>query len=81
MDLYQQLQDVTDANSFLAFANALLADRLADPAQWQHQTIEDFLGAALNWAESTQLGKIQGLAEVSPWKRCAVFLYSGKVCD
>ncbi|WP_035059786.1 DUF7660 family protein [Andreprevotia chitinilytica] len=92
MTLYEQLQNVTDPSSFLTFANALLADRRAEANQpaddtghasngWENHTIEDFLDAALRWAETTHLGKTQGLNEASPWKRFAMFLYCGKMYE
>ncbi|WP_148715913.1 hypothetical protein [Chitinolyticbacter meiyuanensis] len=83
--LYDQLQAVTDEASFLAFVAALHADRLVqeqgENTGWQAQGIAAFLEAALTWGETTQLGRTQGLRDASPWKRCAMLLYSGKVYD
>lgn len=76
--LYEQLQNVTDATSFLAFAHALLQDREQRGEQWSAQSIADYLTAALDWADSTHLGKTQGLNDAPPWKRFAMFLYYGR---
>jgi hypothetical protein len=49
---------------------------------WQNGTIEQFLEAALSWAEDTGFGRTQGLADnVVPWRRLAVFLYTGKIYE
>ncbi|KAF0811609.1 hypothetical protein IGB42_03898 [Andreprevotia sp. IGB-42] len=79
MTLYERLQNVTDATSFLAFAHALQQDRLEHAASWPQQSLEDYLAAALDWADSTHMGKTQGLNDAPPWKRFAMFLYCGKV--
>lgn len=90
------LDEVSDERSFLAFVEALKKDREADvraqgttpvdacgrgPGGWENHTIEDFLDAALSWAEATNLGATQGLEMASPWKRAAVFLYCGKIYE
>ncbi len=83
---------VTDEESFLAFVRELVADRrLATelnagphdaPRAWQNDSAEDFLSAALSWADDTQFGRTQGLVDtVSPWRRVAVFLYTGKIYE
>lgn len=92
----QFLQQVVDADSFLAFARALNADRTnavaaaqampgipADPAaqEWNNQTIEAFLGSAIAWAEDSQFGLSQGVPASNPWKQFAAFLYCGKIRD
>ena len=86
-------ETVEDEASFLAFVRTLAADsRFAArmdgspdggaPGGWQNATIEQFLGAALSWAEDTEFGRTQGLADdVSPWRRLAVFLYTGKIYE
>jgi hypothetical protein len=81
---------VHDRASFLAFVAALAADRRAsaaaeqgtqsspygtDAGGWNNVTIEDFLEAALAWAQSTGMGASQG--EPS-WQAFAAFLYCGK---
>ena len=86
---------VTDEASFLAFVRALAADqRLAvkleeqepsgygAPRGWQNATIEQFLEAAVAWAEDSDFGRRQNLsADASPWRRLAVFLYAGKIYE
>ena len=92
MELHEQLETVTDATSFLAFVRALTKDREAEAGRaiddfgrgengWENHSIEDFLGAALSWAEATNIGATQGLSDASPWKRFAVFLYCGKIYE
>lgn len=96
MDLTAQLAAVVNEASFLAFVKALAADRRSDTsaersanpspygpsaAGWENQTIEHFLEAAVAWAEATNMGKSQGLAESNPWKRFAIFLYCGKIYE
>ena len=94
MELHELLEAVSDEKSFLAFVKALQEDReLAASAEkisgvltsiqrgWENTTIESFLEAAHSWAEDTQLGATQDLANASPWKRFAVFLYCGKTYE
>ena len=96
LDLYELLDAVKDEATFLAFANALRRDRideetaeLASPSSpygpgangWENQTIGDFLGGAIAWAESTNVGLTQGLDPSNPWKRFADFLYCGKMYE
>ena len=86
---------VTDEASFLDFVRALEADRrLAAKLEeqephgygalrgWQNATIEQFLEAAVAWADDSEFGRRQTLrVDVSPWRRLAVFLYAGKIYE
>lgn len=85
---------VHDRTSFFAFVAALAADRRAaaaaaapdnpygpGPGGWENVTIEDFLEAALAWAESTKMGERQGLPPEPTWKGFAAFLYCGKIYE
>jgi hypothetical protein len=86
---------VTDEPSFLAFVRELAADqRLAAnlekqephrhgaPRGWQNATIEQFLEAAVSWAEDSDFGRRQELGpDASPWRHLAVFLYAGKIYE
>lgn len=91
-DPSEALKRVVDEATFLNFVEALAANRRADasgqpdrfgrgPDGWENHTIEAFLGAASRWARDTGMGESQGLDEASPWKRFAVFLYSGKIYE
>ncbi|PKN26496.1 MAG: hypothetical protein CVU65_05455 [Deltaproteobacteria bacterium HGW-Deltaproteobacteria-22] len=96
MKLHEQLERVTDQESFMAFARALAQDRAsavqaeakspashygADAGGWENTSIEAFLEAAVAWAEDSNFGTTQGLATVSPWRKFAVFLYCGKIYE
>jgi hypothetical protein len=87
---------VHDRESFLTFVAALAADRRASAAAettapsspygpaaggWENITIEDFLEAALSWAESTGMGESQGLPVGPTWSGFAAFLYCGKIYE
>jgi hypothetical protein len=87
---------VTDENSFLKFAKALLADReLAEATEsahasnpygpdrggWENTTISEFLEAAIAWAEDSDFGRRQGSSLENPWQAFAVFLYCGKIYE
>ncbi len=80
MELHEQLDQVNDAESFLAFARALAADRGAND-DWQNTTIEDFLEGAVAWAEDSGFGVGQGMCEANPWGQFAAFLYCGKIYE
>ena len=81
MELHDQLEGVRDQATFLAFVGALAEDRRKRPESWENGSVETFLEAAVAWAEDTEMGATQGLAEASPWKRAAVFLYCGKIYE
>jgi hypothetical protein len=87
-DLDKQLENVSDAESFLKFVKALAVDREDEVAKekskpvspfgpgangWEQGTIESYLDAAVAWAEDSQ-----GLPKEPSWKAFADFLYSGK---
>ncbi len=95
-DLHSILESVSDEKSFIAFAKALMADRVDEVAKesdapsnpygagangWERGTIERFLDGAISWAEATDVGLRQGLKPNNPWKRFAVFLYCGKIYE
>ena len=90
------LERVNSEESLLAFIVALAKDRRQavvverensssaygpDAGGWENTSIEDFLEAAVEWAESTNFGLTQGLAADNLWKRFAVFLYLGKIYE
>lgn len=90
MQLHEKLEAVTDAASFLCFVQALIEDRKNSNGVdvtgrsdngWESHSIEDFLEAALAWAEATEVGATQGLSDSSLWKRFATFLYCGKIYE
>ena len=87
---------VHDRESFFAFVAALMADRRAsvaaervapsspygpDAGGWENVSIEDYLEAALAWAESTGMGESQGLPAEPTWRAFATFLYCGKIYE
>jgi hypothetical protein len=81
MQLSERLKVVTDEATFLAFVQALAADRRGDAEHWANGTIEDFLDAASAWAEDSEFGLKQGLSSASPWRKFATFLYCGKIYE
>ena len=95
-EMITRLKAVTDANSFLAFVHALVADRESavqrekaqpsspygpDAGGWESTRIETYLEAAAAWAESTDFGVSQGLDANNLWRRFAQFLNAGKVYE
>jgi hypothetical protein len=95
MQLVEALDSVVDSASFLEFARLLAEDRIDEVQKeairpsspygpgangWENRSIEGFLHAAIAWAEETEVGLSQGLAD-NPWKRFAVFLYCGKIYE
>jgi len=94
--LHELTDEVNDEKTFLVFIDALLKDSIAEvkaqentnvdefgrgPLGWENHTIEQFLEAAQAWAESTNIGATQNLSDASPWRRCAAFLYCGKIYE
>lgn len=96
MELHEQLERVTDQESFVVFVRALAQDRVtateseaknpappygADAGGWENKSIEAFLEAALAWAEDSNFGATQGLTTASLWRKFAMFLYCGKIYE
>lgn len=92
MELDELLEKVDGPESFLEFARKLQANRMSEVGQpidpfgrgvsgWENHTIEDFLEAAIAWADASHFGADQDLRDASPWKRCATFLYCGKIYE
>ncbi|HCT05655.1 MAG TPA: hypothetical protein DIW86_09865 [Pseudomonas sp.] len=84
MELHDLLDQVNDPQSFLQFANALMADRAETPPSgedWQNTTIEGFLESAIAWAQDSDFGARQGISPANPWHQFAVFLYCGKIYE
>lgn len=90
------LDQVVDRESFLAFVRALIADRVDEVEKervqpsspwgpgangWENGTIEQYLFAALRWAEATRMGETQGLPADPSWRAFAVLLYCGKIYE
>jgi hypothetical protein len=96
MELHEQINQVTDEQSFLSFARALMLDRVAavnteeksrsspygpDAGGWENTSIEAFLESAIAWAEVSNFGTNQKLGTGNPWKKFAAFLYCGKIYE
>ncbi|MEM9345093.1 MAG: hypothetical protein AAGB26_00620 [Planctomycetota bacterium] len=91
-ELTELLELVDGPKSFLAFVRKLHEDRLSELSKetdpfgrgqngWENHTIESFLEASIRWGEDSDMGASQDLADSSSWKRCAVFLYCGKIYE
>jgi hypothetical protein len=92
MELHESLNLVNDRESFFAFIETLIDDRIdaagqeleksgnpyAGPANdWQNTTIESFLEAALAWARAMP-GQLD---EAPSWQSFADFLHAGKIYE
>ncbi len=86
-ELHEMLEQVADRATFVSFVKALEADRRAcaatehehpygSPGGWEQATIEDFLEAAVAWAEASQR-----LPSEPTWHSFAEFLYAGKIYE
>ena len=96
MVISELLSTVNDEQSILIFVKKLREDREKEvkaqsiepidlfgrgPCEWENHTIEDFLEAAMAWAEDSRFGESQGLKGASPWQKFASFLYCGKIYE
>ena len=94
--LMAALTAVHDQESFLTFVRQLIVDRTTsadaevkklyspyapDAGGWANTTIEDFLEASCAWAEDSGFGRTQDLADATPWRLFANFLYCGKIYE
>jgi hypothetical protein len=81
MQMNERLEAVNDEATFLAFVDALIADRQTNGESWENNSIEGFLESASSWATDSNFGARQGLSQASLWKKFAVFLYCGKIYE
>jgi hypothetical protein len=95
-DLQLKRDAVCDEVTFVTFITALATDREDEVAKekaspsspygpgangWENGSIEAFLGAAAEWAESSKNGLEFYRKPNNPWKRCADILYMGKIYE
>ena len=76
-DMFNVASRVQDEKSFLAFLDALAADR-KNEAEWENATIEAFLDAAAAWGQVTSERDAASKTTENPWQRCAQMLAAGK---
>lgn len=93
MSLDILLEEVKDERTFLEFIKELRKDRLkeddiniidgvgAGKYGWQNHDIASFLEASVAWAEDSGFTKTQELESEKIWKKCALFLYLGKLYE
>ena len=91
-DLRDKLDKIDDQEAFLDFVRALAEDRREEamnekdyphggqPSGWENSTIEDYLSAAIAWAEDSR-GQPAGLSREPSWRGFATFLYCGKIYE
>ena len=90
--VHEYLDEVKDEKSFLAFAKALIEDRLPCEGQksdevgfvgdWANNSIADFLESAVAWAEDSDFGvSLEKDLQQNKWKQFAIFLYCGKIYE
>jgi hypothetical protein len=96
VDLSNMADEVCDEASFLAFLEALAADKedeqqkeLAKPDSpygsgangWENGTIDSFLEAAASWGVASINGLKFYKKPDNPWCRAAQILYMGKIYE
>ena len=75
--MFKVASRVHDEKSFLAFLDALAADRKKD-AEWQNGTLEAFIDAASRWGQLTSDRDQASKKNENPWQRCAQILSAGR---
>jgi hypothetical protein len=70
----------TDEEAFLGAVRALRRSRIEEPHAWASDTIEDYLEAAIAWAEYSNFGENQNV-RISPWAKVQAFLEAGRVYE
>jgi hypothetical protein len=91
-DLHEKLDKVCDRDSFFDFVQALIEDRIekakaedryphgGQSGGWESSTIENYLDAALRWAQDSRNLPI-GMPSEASWHGFATFLYCGKIYE
>lgn len=78
--LFERVNDVTDEFTFLDFLNELRKDNIKNK-DWENNTIELFLEAAVEWGTISKDGLQYYEKPENPWKRCAQIIYMGKIYE
>ena len=91
-ELHDKLDNVSDMDSFLEFVRELVIDRTdkakdearypygGQPDGWESSTIEDYLAAAVAWADNSR-NLPTGMPSEPSWRGFADFLYCGKIYE
>lgn len=90
------LEKVVDEETFLQFLHALAVDRADEVTKeqehpsspygpgangWENGSIEDFLFAAVRWADDSGGAPMMPPKATNPWRRCADIIYCGKIYE
>ena len=91
-DLNDKLDKVRDRETFFDFVQALIEDRIqkakdedrypygGQSGGWENSTIENYLEAALRWAQDSR-NQPTGMPTEASWHAFATFLYCGKIYE
>ena len=86
--LFYLLERMKDESTFLAFVEAVKAERASEEnqrdvldesqRQWANNSIAAFLEAATAWAHDSEFGARPGPKPGNPWQLFAQFIWAGR---
>lgn len=84
MEIHDQIELIKSKEDLANFVEALKADLVANPDDWENQTLERFLDAMSAWIYSMEnayrnMGK--EFPEQPSWKMIADILYAAKMYE
>ena len=81
IQLQEQLGAVIDEKTFLAFVQPLAADRRLDAERRESLSIDEFLEAAMSWAEDSEFGARQDRCPHHPGRSLLPSFTAGRVTN
>ena len=81
-NLKEQIEKISDKESFLAFLNELIFDFRKNPKEWENSTIDLYLEAMLSWVEDYSSCEYNHIDwNHIDYSAIAMILYMGKIYE
>ncbi len=81
-NLKEQIEKISDKESFLAFLNELIFDFRKNPKEWENSTIDLYLEAMLSWIEDYSSCEYNHIDwNHMDYSAIAMILYMGKIYE
>ena len=81
MEVFDQIEKVTDTDSFVLFLNDLAQDYRDNNDEWQNRNIDDYLKSIAAWIKDwADSHGNEGLEQLD-FKKLAKIFYAGKIYE
>ena len=84
MEIYKEIDKVSDKDHFVNFVSLLIKDYKANPDTWENKDIESFLEGIISWVEDME-GYFENnnlpIPQSIDWKFVSNLFYAGKLYE